>query len=101
MPGAGGKATSKIRVSTHAGRPLLDLASFARPGCGRRDRLTPGQIAQISRTVSRTPEVMVKVLSRGGQDLGAARRHLDYLREREEGELPLETDDGQMLSGRD
>jgi type IV secretory pathway VirD2 relaxase len=42
---------------------------------------------------------MVKVLSRGGQDLGAVRRHLDYLRLRDDGELELETDDGQQLSG--
>jgi hypothetical protein len=45
------------------------------------------------------PEVMVKVLSRGGPDLGAVRRHLDYLRLRDDGELELETDDGQRLSG--
>jgi type IV secretory pathway VirD2 relaxase len=43
---------------------------------------------------------MVKVLSRGGQDLGAVSRHLDYLRLRDDGELELETDDGQLLSGR-
>ena len=45
------------------------------------------------------PEVMVKVLSRGGQDLKAVGRHLDYLRLRDEGELGLETDDGQRLTG--
>jgi len=44
---------------------------------------------------------MVKVLSRGGQDLGAVRRHFDYLRLRDDGELDLETDDGQRLSGKD
>jgi type IV secretory pathway VirD2 relaxase len=42
---------------------------------------------------------MVKVLSRGGQDLGAVGRHLDYLRLRDDGELELETDDGRQLSG--
>jgi type IV secretory pathway VirD2 relaxase len=42
---------------------------------------------------------MVKVLSRGGQDLGAIRRHLDYLRLRDDGEIELETDDGQFLLG--
>jgi hypothetical protein len=42
---------------------------------------------------------MVKVLSRGGQDLKAVGRHLDYLRLRDEGELGLETDDGQRLTG--
>jgi type IV secretory pathway VirD2 relaxase len=43
---------------------------------------------------------MVKVLSRGGPDLGAVRRHLDYLRLRDDGEFELETDDGQRLSGK-
>jgi hypothetical protein len=42
---------------------------------------------------------MIKVLSRGGQDLKAVRRHLDYLRDREEGELAIETDDGERLTG--
>jgi hypothetical protein len=42
---------------------------------------------------------MIKVLSRGGQDLKAVRRHLDYLRDREEGELAIDTDDGERLMG--
>jgi hypothetical protein len=41
---------------------------------------------------------MVKVLSGGGQDLGAVRRHLDYLGRA--GELELETDDGERLQGK-
>src|ERR1700733_10894266 len=81
------------------GVPLLDIASYARRGPGHRDRLSPAEVQQITRTVGRTPEVMVKVLSRGGQDLGAVRRHLDYLRLRDDGELELETDDGQQISG--
>jgi type IV secretory pathway VirD2 relaxase len=81
------------------GVPLLDIASYARRGSGHRDRLSPAEVQQIARTVRRTPEVMVKVLSRGGQDLGAVRRHLDYLRLRDDGELELETDDGQRPSG--
>src|ERR1700751_1731957 len=60
---------------------LLDIASYARRGPGRR-----------------TPEVMVKVLSRGGQDLSAIGRHLGYLNRG--GELDIETDDGQHLSGK-
>jgi hypothetical protein len=79
----------------------LDLASYARRGPGRRDHLSPGQIAQIGRTVRRAPEVMVKVLSRGGQDLKAVKRHLDYLRLREDGEREVVTDDGQKLTGED
>jgi hypothetical protein len=87
------------RLINIPGVPLLDIASYARRGPGHRDRLSPAEVQQIARTVRRTPEVMVKVLSRGGQDLGAVRRHLDYLRLRGDGELELETDDGQRLSG--
>lgn len=87
------------RPINFAGQPLLDIASYARRGPGRRDRFSPAEIERIARTVRRTPEVMIKVLSRGGQDLGAVRRHLNYLRDRDEGELALETDDGERLMG--
>jgi len=89
----------KLRVSLLEGRPLLDVASYVRRGPGRRDRLSPAEVEHISLTVRRAPEVMVRVLSRGGQDLRAVRRHIDYLRLREDGELGLETDDGERLSG--
>jgi hypothetical protein len=79
--------------------PILNIASYARRGPGRRDHLSPGEVERIALTVRRTPEVMIKVLSRGGQDLKAVRRHLDYLRDREEGELAIETDDGERLMG--
>lgn len=81
-----------------AGAPLLDIASYARRGPGRCDRLSPAEIELIARTVHKTPEVMVKVLTRGGQDLRAVRRHLEYLDRT--GELDIETDDSQRLSGK-
>ena len=87
------------RTVNLSGEPLLDIASHARRGPGRRDRLSPGEVERIALTARRTPEVMIKVLSRGGQDLKAVRRHLDYLRDREEGELAIETDDGERLTG--
>jgi len=77
--------------------PLFDLASYARHGPGRRDHLTPAQTEQIARTVGRTPEVMVKVLPRGANDLSAVRRHLDYIGRK--GDIDLETDDGRTLQG--
>jgi len=86
------------RPVSFEGRPLLDIASYARQGPGRRDRLSPEEIEVISRTVHRTPEVMVKVLTRGGQDIGAVRRHFEYLNRK--GELEIETDDGQRLGGK-
>jgi hypothetical protein len=78
---------------------LFDLFSYARPGPGRRDRLSPAEVEQIARTVRRTPEVMVKVLPRGAQTAGAVSKHLDYIGRK--GELELETDDGERLQGRD
>lgn len=85
------------RRLTEDGRPLLDVASYARRGPGHRDRLSPAEIECIARTVNRAPEVMVKVLTQGGQSLGAVRRHLRYLNR--VGELALETDDGRHLEG--
>jgi predicted transcriptional regulator len=79
-------------------KPLLDVASYARRGPGRRDRLSHDEIELIAWTVRRTPEVMVKVLSRGGQDLKSISRHLGYLNRG--GEVEIETDDGQHLSGK-
>jgi len=78
---------------------LFELFSYARPGPGRRDRLSPAEVEQVARTVRRTPEVIVKVLPRGAQTVGAVRKHLDYIGRK--GELELETDDGERLQGRD
>lgn len=78
---------------------VFDLFSYARRGPSRRDHLTPAEIEQVSRTVCRTPEVMVKVLSRGAQNTGAVRKHLDYIGRK--GNLELETDEGERLQGRD
>jgi predicted transcriptional regulator len=79
-------------------RPLLDIASYARREPGRRDHLSHNETELIERTARRTPEVMVKVLSRGGRDLKAIGRHLGYLNRG--GEVDIETDDGQRLSGK-
>jgi hypothetical protein len=85
-------------ISVGEAKPILDIASYARRGPGRRDRLSQDEVDLIARTVGRTPEVMVKVLSRGGQDLKALGRHVAYLNRG--GDLDIETDDGQRLSGR-
>jgi len=79
--------------------PLLDLVSYARPGPGRRDRISAAEREHIVRTIRRAPEVMVKVLSKGGQDLRAIRRHIDYLHLRDDGELAIETDQGEQVTG--
>ncbi|MGB6603626.1 MAG: relaxase/mobilization nuclease domain-containing protein [Steroidobacteraceae bacterium] len=79
-------------------KPWLDIGSRARHGPGRRDRLSPAHIAAISRTVRRTPEVVLKMLNDGGRDLGSVARHLKYLHR--DGELEIETDDGEPVRGR-
>jgi hypothetical protein len=79
-------------------QPLLDVASYARRGPGRRDRLTTAELALIGRTVRRTPEVMVKVLTKDSNNLRSVARHLNYIGRY--GELGLETDDGAHVQGR-
>ena len=86
-----------LRISVH-GQPLLDVARYARRGPGRRDRLTPAELALIGRTVRRTPEVMVKVLTKDSNNVRSVARHLNYIGRY--GELGLETDDGDRVQGR-
>ena len=74
--------------------PLLEVLSHGRPGPQRRDRFTSGQIAQIARTVRRTPEVMVKVTG-GGRSTGAIGAHFSYISCK--GRIDIETDEGQLI----
>jgi hypothetical protein len=84
-----------IEVGTQ--QPLLDLTSYARRGPADRVHLVHEELQLLSRTVHRTPEVMVKVLTKGGGDLKAVGRHLSYLSR--DGEVEIESDDGRRLSG--
>jgi hypothetical protein len=86
-----------LKIELGGSRPLLDIASYARRGPGRGERLSPADIEQISLTVNRAPEVMVKVLSRGGQDSSAVQRHIGYIGRH--GDLEIETDEGKALKG--
>lgn len=79
------------------GRPILDLASYARRGPRRRDRISRSDLDIIRRTASRTPEVMVKV-SGGGSSVQGVAAHFNYIDRK--GKLDLETDDGQQLNGK-
>jgi Bacterial mobilisation protein (MobC) len=92
------EAMPHFRSEPGRATPLLDIASYARRGPGKAGTLLPSEIETIARTVRRTPEVMVKVLSHGGQDLGAVTRHFDYLNRK--GEFDIETDDRQHLTGK-
>jgi hypothetical protein len=77
------------------GQPLLDLFAHGRRGPGPSNGFSAAQIEQIRRTVRRVPEVMVKVTG-GGRKIGAVAAHLAYVSH--QGELDLETDDGQRVS---
>jgi Relaxase/Mobilisation nuclease domain len=88
----------KVLLNIGGGPALFDIGSYGRRGPARRDRFSKGQIDLISRTVHRTPEVMVKVLSRGARDVKAVARHVSYLGRN--GKVEIETDEGQRLRGR-
>ncbi|MDP9604636.1 UNVERIFIED_ORG: hypothetical protein J2W38_004434 [Variovorax paradoxus] len=74
----------------------LDIVSYGRRGPSGTLRFGTGEIAQIRRTVGRTPEVLVKV-SGGGRDTGGVEAHLRYISRH--GKLPLETDEGPAMRG--
>lgn len=80
--------------------PEFDITSYGRRGPGRRDRLSPAELAIISRTVHRAPEVMVKVTSgRGSSTVRGVAAHFSYIGRG--GDLDIETDDGERLVGAD
>ena len=78
--------------------PILDICTYGRAGPSSRP-LTAIQIDHIRRTVTGAPEVMIKVTG-GGRS--TSRRgviaHFSYIGR--QGELEIETDDGQRLAGR-
>ena len=88
----------KRLVDVRSGPALFNIVSYGRGGPGRSFGLSLGQIELISRTVSRTPEVMVKVLPKDSNNARSMQKHIDYIGRR--GELDLETDDGLQLQGK-
>ena len=76
----------------------FDIVSYGRRGPGRPTHFTREQIEQIARTVRRVPEVMVKV-SGGAKTTRGAEAHFQYISR--QGELEVETDDGERLVGKD
>lgn len=87
----------KRTVDLRGQKPLLDVVSYGRRAPGHGRTFTPAERAQISRTVTRVPEVMIKVTG-GGRSVGAVSRHLRYIDRR--GGLELETDDGERLQAK-
>ena len=77
--------------------PLLDIVSYGRALHERGRPLSIGQIKLITRTVGRTPEVMVKVVNKGSSSLAGVGGHVGYIGR--QGEVALETDEGEVLQG--
>lgn len=85
----------KSLLSAFEGKPLLDIRSLGRQGPGRRDHITRSELEIMRRTLNRDPEVMVKVISKGAQDLKAIEKHLKYIGR--EGEIDMIDDQGQAI----
>lgn len=79
-----------------AQEPLLNVASYGKRGPGHRSP-SNAEIAHISRTVRRVPEVIVKV-SGGARSLRGVAEHVDYIGREGRGEV--QTDDGRRLQGK-
>jgi Relaxase/Mobilisation nuclease domain len=91
--------TKRVVRLPSVGRPFLDIFSAGRAGPAESSGLGGAQIEQIRRTVSRTPEVMVKVTTGGGRTVGAVAAHLSYISRH--GRLEIETDEGERVSKED
>src|SRR5665213_616275 len=90
-------ARSPIDLGREPGM-LLDITSYARRGPTRLDRLSPQEVAVLTRTARRTPEVVVKV-SGGAKSGPGALAHLQYIDRN--GRLEIETDQGEILLGKE
>lgn len=98
--GRGSRATSgRTALDSHdRDRERIEIVSYGRKGPGPRPwRLSKVQMGQVGRTVSRAPEVMVKV-SGGARDAGGAAAHIAYLDRH--GKLDVELDNGEKLTGK-
>jgi hypothetical protein len=77
--------------------PFFDPVSYGRTLPERERPLSIGQIKLITRTVGRTPEVMVKVINKGSSSLAGVGGHVAYIAR--QGAVELETDEGEVLQG--
>jgi hypothetical protein len=84
---------AKRVIDLRSEAPILDIASYGRVPA----QFTSRQLAQISLTVRRLPEVMVKV-SGGARTLGGVEQHMAYIGR--DGELALEMDTGEVALGK-
>src|SRR5688572_2038262 len=87
---------TKRMVSVRQEPAWLDIVSYGRRGPGQRGRLGPSNYEAIARTTGGAPEVMVKVTG-GGRNVQQVLDEIAYFGR--EGDLEIETDDGQRLIG--
>ena len=77
--------------------PLFDFVAHGRALPEHERPLSIGQINLITRTVGRTPEVMVKVINKGSSSAAGVGGHVGYIGR--QGAVELETDEGEILQG--
>jgi hypothetical protein len=77
--------------------PFFDPISYGRALPEHERPLSIGQIKLITRTVGRTPEVMVKVVNKGSSILAGVSGRVGYIGR--QGGVQLETDEGEILQG--
>jgi hypothetical protein len=79
--------------------PFFDPVSYGQALAERERPLSISQIKVITRTVGRTPEVMIKVVNKGSSSPSGVSGHVGYIGR--QGEVALETDDGEILQGKE
>lgn len=77
--------------------PLFDFVAHGRALPEHELPLSISQINLITRTVGRTPEVMVKVVNKGSSSVAGVGGHVGYIGR--QGAVELETDEGEFLQG--
>jgi Relaxase/Mobilisation nuclease domain len=77
--------------------PLFDFVAHGRALPEHERPLSISQINSITRTVRRTPEVMVKVVNKGSSSAAGVGGHVGYIGR--QGVVELETDEGEILQG--
>jgi hypothetical protein len=79
--------------------PFFDPVSYGRALPESERPLSIGQVKVITRTVGCAPEVMVKVINKGSSSVAGVRGHVGYIGR--QGEVALETDEGEILQGQE
>lgn len=82
------------KVKGRKGRNIVG-GSYSKPAL---NRAPPASKARLIRTISKAPEVMVKI-SGGAKDMGGIKAHMDYISR--DGDIELENEHGEIVSGKE